>query len=81
MYPKVYYGALRVKYILIIGYPSSNWPFSKPRIKNMNLLLPKWFFQGITTIQFFFLSFAICSLILNAQFFILFALYTFQYAH
>ena len=29
------------KYILIIGYLSFNWLFSKPRIKNMNPQLPK----------------------------------------
>ena len=34
----------------------------------MDPQLPKWSFQGHTTIQFFFLSFAICSLILKAHF-------------
>ena len=58
------------KYILIIGYPSFNWPFSGPRIKTMDPQLPKWSFSRPHNNTVFFLSFAICSLILKAHYFI-----------
>ena len=69
------------KYILITGYPSFNWPLSGPILKNMDPQLSKWSFSRPHN-NTIFLSFAICSLILKANcfIFILFALYTFQYA-
>ena len=56
-----------------------NWPFSGYRIKNMDPQRPKWSFSRPHNNTVFFISFAICSLILKAHFYILFPLYTFQY--
>ena len=53
------------KNIIILGYPSFNWPFSGPRIKNMDPQLPKWSFSRPHN-NTVFLSF-FCDLLLNLK--------------